>query len=183
MEIVIYLCNEFLLYTIRYVNRQNGSKNRQTDHKHMKDRIIQVMEREGMNPSRFAEEIGIQRASMSHITSGRNNPSLDVLMKILERFPNVNADWLLFGKGNMLRSEANLQPDLFTNTADISDGSSDDAKKTLPFGVKNSSNATKPTVIEKVIHVEKESKLITKIMVFYSDNTYDTFVPEKKEKE
>lgn len=149
----------------------------------MKDRVIQVMEREGMSPSRFAEEIGIQRAAMSHITSGRNKVSLDVVMKILDRFPYVNSDWLLFGKGNIQRNETSSQPDLFTNTADFSDGSSDDSKKGLQFGVKTGSNPTKPTVIEKLIPVEKESKQITKIMVFYSDSTYDTFVLEKKEKE
>ena len=46
----------------------------------MKERIQQIMQREGLSPSRFAEEIGIQRSAMSHIISGRNNPSLDVVM-------------------------------------------------------------------------------------------------------
>ena len=45
----------------------------------MKDRILKVMEREEMTPARFSEAIGIQRSAMSHIVSGRNNPSLDVL--------------------------------------------------------------------------------------------------------
>ena len=53
----------------------------------MKERILAVMEHEGLTPSKFAEAIGIQRSAMSHIISGRNNPSLDVLIiKILERF-------------------------------------------------------------------------------------------------
>jgi transcriptional regulator with XRE-family HTH domain len=65
----------------------------------MKARILQIMESEGLSPSKFAETIGIQRSAMSHIISGRNNPSLDVLMKILETFPYVDSDWLLFGKG------------------------------------------------------------------------------------
>ena len=47
----------------------------------MKDRILAVMEHEGLTPSKFAEAIGIQRSAMSHIISGRNNPSLDVLIK------------------------------------------------------------------------------------------------------
>ena len=50
----------------------------------MRDRILKIMEREGLTPSKFAESIGIQRSAMSHIISGRNNPSLDVLLKILE---------------------------------------------------------------------------------------------------
>ena len=67
----------------------------------MRDRILKIMEREGLTPSKFAESIGIQRSAMSHIISGRNNPSLDVLLKILERFTYVDSDWLLFGKGEM----------------------------------------------------------------------------------
>ena len=61
----------------------------------MRDRILKIMEREGLTPSKFAESIGIQRSAMSHIISGRNNPSLDVLLKILERFTYVDSDWLL----------------------------------------------------------------------------------------
>ena len=70
----------------------------------MKDRILRIMEHEGISPSKFAEEIGIQRSAMSHIISGRNNPSLDVLTKIMQRFTYVDTDWLLFGKGSMVKN-------------------------------------------------------------------------------
>ena len=81
----------------------------------MRDRILKIMEREGLTPSKFAESIGIQRSAMSHIISGRNNPSLDVLLKILERFTYVDSDWLLFGKGEMVREHVLTEPNLFTN--------------------------------------------------------------------
>lgn len=68
-----------------------------------RERIMQVMTQKGLTSSQFAESIGIQRAAMSHITSGRNNPSLDVMKKILERFPDISADWLLMEKGPMTR--------------------------------------------------------------------------------
>jgi len=77
----------------------------------MKDRILQIMDQEGLTPSAFAEAIGIQRAAMSHITKGRNNPSLDVFTKILERFTYINPDWLLHGTGNMQReTKYSVQP-------------------------------------------------------------------------
>ena len=69
----------------------------------MKERIIKIMECERMGQAQFASAIGIQRAAMSHIISGRNNPSLDVMTKILHRYPQINPDWLLLGKGEMLR--------------------------------------------------------------------------------
>lgn len=149
----------------------------------MKERIIQIMEREGLTPSKFAEEIGIQRSAMSHILSGRNNPSLDVLIKVLEKFTYVDSDWLLFGKGEMLREHASTEPDLFTNTIK----STPDVQVTPEYrkenGVDTSVNSHKTPVIEKVICKEKPSKNVSKIMIFYSDNTFDTFVPEKNKKD
>jgi len=65
----------------------------------MKDRILQIMQLEGLSASEFAEEISILRSTMAHITSGRSNPSLGVCTKIPERFTCINPDWLLFGAG------------------------------------------------------------------------------------
>lgn len=151
----------------------------------MRDRILKIIEKEGLTPARFAESIGIQRSAMSHITSGRNNPSLDVVTKILERYPYVDSDWLLFGKGNMCKAadQINDEPSLF----------GENAINRSVIQIKTEygrENEVKPPVYdcnlpekEKVIYQEKPLKNISKIMVFYSDNTFDTFIPEKKQKE
>lgn len=73
----------------------------------MVDRIRKLIAYEQMNSSQFADEIKLQRSSLSHVLSGRNNPSLDFVMKIKQRFPEVNLEWLLFGEGNMLLGEQN----------------------------------------------------------------------------
>jgi len=65
------------------------------------DRIKTVQEEKGLSSSAFADAIDIQRSSVSHIMSGRNKPSLDVIQKILYKFPDINPAWLLTGKGNM----------------------------------------------------------------------------------
>lgn len=65
------------------------------------DRIKLLLEDKGLSPSAFADTIDIQRSSMSHILSGRNNPSLDMIQKILNNFPDINSSWLLTGKGKM----------------------------------------------------------------------------------
>ncbi len=62
-------------------------------------RLLAVMRREGMNLSQFAAAIGIKISSLSHILNGRNNPSLDIMQRILRRFNYVNADWLILGRG------------------------------------------------------------------------------------
>jgi transcriptional regulator with XRE-family HTH domain len=69
----------------------------------IKDRIKQIIDTENLSYSKFADIIGVQRSGISHIISGRNNPSLDVIQKILESFNFINTDWLLFGKGEMIK--------------------------------------------------------------------------------
>jgi len=72
----------------------------------MIERFQKIMEYAGVSPKRFAEILGIERSNVSHIMSGRNNPSLAVVQKILKNFPDISSDWLLFGEGNMLKANA-----------------------------------------------------------------------------
>lgn len=146
----------------------------------MKDRILKVMEYENANPARFAEAIGIQRSAMSHIISGRNNPSLDVLLKIMAKYSYLNTEWLLKGEGSMFKSEKDeFQRPLFdehgVNTPTIQVAS----EKSLDSIVEHSVSKHKYADSEGDIYIERGSKNVRKIMVFYSDNTFETFIPEK----
>ena len=67
----------------------------------MVDRINILLKAKNITARQFAEEIGIQPSGMSHILSGRNNPSLDFVLKVMKRWPEVNINWLMFGKGEM----------------------------------------------------------------------------------
>ncbi|MCL2416779.1 MAG: helix-turn-helix domain-containing protein [Bacteroidales bacterium] len=67
----------------------------------MTDRIELILKTQNLTPTQFADAIGIQRSSMSHILARRNKPSLDFVMKLLNRFPEINAEWLLTGKSQM----------------------------------------------------------------------------------
>ncbi len=101
----------------------------------MLGRIQLLLKIKNLSSSQFADEIGVQRSSISHIISGRNNPSLEFLMKILNRYPELQTDWLLFGNGSMFKEssgikqesipeliekedaqnlKSNLEPDLFS---------------------------------------------------------------------
>ena len=66
----------------------------------MRERIKEIMEREGMGQSQFADHIGVNRPTLSHILAGRNNPSMEVVMKIHQKFPKINLLWLLDGIGS-----------------------------------------------------------------------------------
>ena len=71
----------------------------------MQDRLQEIMDKEHLTPARFAELIGVQRSSISHILSGRNNPSLEFLRKILLHLEHINPDWLISGKGPYKRNQ------------------------------------------------------------------------------
>ena len=88
----------------------------------IKDRIRMIMEREKVPPRVFAETIGVQQSTLSHILNGRNKPSLDVIMKVHQKYDYVNLEWLLYGKGEMIASaedasavssNGDYQPSLF----------------------------------------------------------------------
>lgn len=67
----------------------------------IQDRISLIISTKGMSNAEFAEAIDVQPSNISHIMSGRNKPSLDLVMKVLKRFPELRTDWLLMGKGAM----------------------------------------------------------------------------------
>ncbi|MDR2791410.1 MAG: helix-turn-helix domain-containing protein [Tannerellaceae bacterium] len=175
----------------------------------MKERIIKIMEREGMTAARFAEAIGAQRATMSHILSGRNNMSLEIAQKILDRFPKLSPDWLLRGAGDMYRNERTAfsssplpQQTLFSarvpaSTPVVTPTSPPNAVSNEKQGTPSPPPSAPPTWTNKqenspvyvaepstpfaspVIHPDKPSRRVTRIMIFYSDNTFDTFISEQ----
>ncbi|MGL5111351.1 MAG: helix-turn-helix transcriptional regulator [Flavobacterium sp.] len=68
-------------------------------------RLEIVLEYYGLNAASFADKIGVQRSSLSHLLSGRNKPSLDFVLKVIEEFPEVDLYWVLLGKGNFPKHE------------------------------------------------------------------------------
>ena len=74
------------------------------------DRFKYLMKLNNLTASAFADEIGVQRSSVSHILSGRNKPSLEFIQKVLNKYPKVSADWLIAGVTDldkMVVSESN----------------------------------------------------------------------------
>ncbi len=67
----------------------------------MINRINLILKAKNITARQFAEEIGIQPSGMSHILSGRNNPSLDFVSKVIRRYPEIDSNWLLLGRGEM----------------------------------------------------------------------------------
>ncbi|MDR2147115.1 MAG: helix-turn-helix domain-containing protein [Tannerella sp.] len=137
----------------------------------MKERIGKIMDMRGMNSTQFASATGIKTATLSHIFSGRTFPSTEVVSKILERFPDVSPDWLLFGKGEMLRS--GTPPASENRLGLVFDHQASDGET-----VNSQSDVSKKSDNKEIIYVEKPAKTIEKLMIFYSDNSFETFVKE-----
>lgn len=153
----------------------------------MTERIQKIMDLENIKPGEFAEQIGINRSAVSHILNGRNKPSLDVVHRILSRYDYISSDWLLFGKGEMYKKNLGTsgqhipkhQPSLFDeNAVNIpkQEPASEYKQENQPKVVQQMENQLVKDINEVRIPVTKK---ITKLVIFYSDNTFDTFAPDK----
>ena len=143
----------------------------------IRERIFEFLKRENKTSAQFADEIGVQPSGISHILSGRNNPSLDFVIKMLEKYPYLSSDWLLFGKGQMFKEQ-------FTGTLfddlDLSESLKNPVKMQVSFkeeeyALKNP--AEMPGIIAGV--AKKDPAGIKKIVWFYEDNSFEEFIPLK----
>lgn len=117
----------------------------------LSERLQIIIDLKELQPSKFADEIGVQRSSMSHIIAGRNKPSLDFLQKIVQRFPEININWILSGIGEPILNAPKAEID--TDTEISTEFEKEKVKKEIP-------------------NKEKE---IERIVVFYSDKSFETF--------
>lgn len=128
------------------------------------ERFKDFMEENSINASQLAENIGVQKSSISHILSGRNKPSLDFVVKLLRTYPTLDIYWLLNGsqKKNLsiapINEKENSVNDLFS-------------KETTP----NPTNVVNNELKTKIADVNEKS--ISKIVIFYNDLTFDEFKP------
>ena len=86
--------------------------------KEIVSRIEMVIEHLELSVSAFADEIGVQRSSMSHLLNGRNKPSLDFVMKLVDTYPEIKLDWLLKGKGNFPETD-NIEEEPFAKKTNL----------------------------------------------------------------
>ncbi len=145
---------------------------------YMKDRIIQLLNTEGLSASKFADIIGVQRSSMSHILSGRNNPSLDFIQKIMRAFPQVSGDWLISGVGEMIKGQ--VASSLFQEMVKEEDTAPYQVSQP-PKLIKKEINEGVPNKADRMPEIEASAflsgKTIEKVVVFYSDKTFKEYNP------
>ena|ERR1035437_10980541 len=147
----------------------------------MKERLLEFLRAENKTSAQLAEEIAVQPSGISHIISGRNNPSLDFVLKMLEKYPFLSTDWLLFGKGPMykdLKMQTLFDEELLI---DNTEGTNRIKNKVLNAEfefhdlnkkeLKTDSGLSSPAKIE--------DNRIKKIVWFYNDHSFEEFTPGK----
>ena len=144
-------------------------------------RLEIILDYYNLSASAFADKISVQRSSLSHLLSGRNKPSLDFIIKVIEVFPEVDLYWILNGKGTFPKSEntsnhfeevksASIEtpfiqtelesPDLFSATAS-----------------KKKKKEIQPTEINHHTPTANTSGTIERIVIFYKDGTFKNYMP------
>ena len=149
----------------------------------MQTRIQKIIEDKNLSPSSFADEVGLNRAVVSHILHGRNKPGLENLQRILTTYPDINPGWLISGNGSMyLDGSGNPKtPSLFDEDDEIHAHSPDKMEYPKEIESKPMANTPKQPVNQLVNLKIPSSVKVKKIAVFYSDNTYEEFVPSNKD--
>lgn len=149
----------------------------------MKDRIYQIMQKEGLTNADFAEKVGISTSSLSHIFSGRNNPSLDVVMRIHKAYPCINLNWLLYGEGEMEENQPAISAVSIVGQKSENAEFADNRPTESDFGRETGSGnhvfPPKSTEIERIKYIEKPQPKITEIRIFFDNGTFEVFKPEK----
>ncbi|EIA07703.1 helix-turn-helix domain-containing protein [Flavobacterium frigoris] len=148
-------------------------------------RLEIILDYYSLNASAFADKIGVQRSSLSHLLSGRNKPSLDFILKILDVFPDVDLYWILNGKGSFPKNNKTIQIQEEKQEKEITPSSSDAISEPLiPQNLFSKENDTNK---ENKVSPNKEeiqnvagrplSEEVEKIVFFYKDGTFKEFKP------
>ena len=139
-----------------------------------------------LNASSFADRIGVQRSSLSHLLSGRNKPSLDFILKILDVFPDVDLYWILNGKGTFPKNSEPISKIENIFEEDIKKNTSTPLKiESIPENLFSEMKSTQSINILETKKSESQnttresnSTEIDKIVIFYKNGTFKSYIPD-----
>ena len=144
----------------------------------MNTRLQQFLGAENISQSQFADELGVARASVSHIIAGRNKPGFDFLTSLMARYPRLNMEWLLAGKGKMYKDNSASDVQTSYPTEDSLFQSKVEIEEEPSIFPQNPAPTQPQTTILDAPEapISSPSRRITKIIVFYDDNSYQELI-------
>lgn len=140
----------------------------------IKDRLAHILRAKNLTASQFAEMMEIQPSNVSHLLNGRNNPSLDFLVKLKEVFPEYSFDWIILGKKPITIND----PSPIVGDNEQMQFEYEDTEKVVEFD--ESDVAKEPLEPVRAIEVNKDKNTdnsISKMIIVYSDNSFEIIYP------
>lgn len=151
-------------------------------------RLKQFLLAENISQSQFAEKLGVAPASISHILGGRNKPGYDFLVSLARHYPSLNLEWLITGKGKMYNQVS--KNSLFDSYNPLPEPENPPVSVELPQqenlqkvesrlnfeDVAAQERQESPKNADETEISAKNPRKITKVMVFYDDNTFEEVV-------
>ena len=152
----MYICayTDVCIYIHTYVYKEMDAQ----------ERIQYIIEQEGITQADFARQTEINTSTLSHVLTGRNKASLNVLRKVVQAYPRYNAAWVMSGKGDPLSTSEDSEPCLFPHSMQPHPPISE-----APSHLSQSSITASPVPVPK--------RQVTKVIIYYDDSTFETFLP------
>lgn len=160
------------------------TNNRQIDTEGVRERINIMIDDMNIKAADFANETTLPRTTVSNILNGKTNATIEVLNKIMQTYPKWSAAWLLFGLGGKMESGASLGIYGIGQSMDLFDGTENQPNAINEEGsYSNQTNANMPSSVApqdtpQPVVIKIPPKEIEKIMVFYNDKSFQTFIAE-----
>ena len=136
----------------------------------MNTRLQQFLAAENISQAQLADSLKVARAGISHIMAGRNKPSYDFLAALMNRYPRLNIEWLMFGKGKMykdLMETSEIATDLFDEDLFSSQISKEDKQV-----MENIEPSIEIKSLESKLQETVKQRNVKKIIILFDDNTY-----------
>lgn len=145
----------------------------------MKDRLQRFLDLEQLSPAKLADILDVQRSGLSHILSGRNKPGFDFIHKLLTKFPSLNSEWLITGKGKVYKESTALYSEKRSGLFQ---------EQELSKPVVNSSNEgikletdqehlSENSIFESEPSSDLKNRTLKRILMIYSDNSFIEYFP------
>ncbi len=150
---------------------------------------MKLLNHENLSSKQFANLIGVQPSSVSHILSGRNKPSFDFIEKIVENYPRLNVEWLISGKGSMYKNKE--EQNLFSGLQNQKDENKEPEPQITnvnsgvepPKNIQKDKEAKHAAENNKAAEVQDKKnetgkgKKVKMIIVIYNDKTFSEYFP------
>lgn len=142
----------------------------------MKEKLEILCAKYNLTASQLANALGVKASAISHIRSGRNNPSYDFVVKILRAFPDVNPDWLLLDGEELLRPGGSTpmgNTSLFSDFDAATDIPSSTERENIE--ISESLSQEKNVIMDKIPRLQNGAKQPKRVIVLYADGSFESY--------